>query len=356
MVAAAAKLKKFLLILLKVSVSLGIVAYLVWDAAGTRNEEGENVFEQLLGQPKNWGLLGAAWILCASGVTLTLIRWWYLVRALELPLGFKDALRIGFLGYLFNLAPMGIVGGDLLKAVMLARANERRLRVRAVASVVVDRMIGLYVLFVVATAAILLTGVWKLPNPDVRIICRVTFLLTAVGAVGIAVLLTPGFTDGRGTRALSRLPKIGKPIDHLIDAVRMYRRKPHVLIIASLMSVGVHSLFTVGIFLIACGLFGSENVLSLATHFVVSPLSASTGAVPLPMGPFEFVLEFLYTHVPEQGVEIAKGQGLIVALSYRLIGLLIAAVGIGYYFGSRREVAEVMHEAEREQEAGETDA
>ena len=55
-----------------------------------------------------------------GAVVVTLIRWCYLVRALGLTLSMRDALRIGFLGYLFNLAPMEI-GGGVVKAVMLGR-------------------------------------------------------------------------------------------------------------------------------------------------------------------------------------------------------------------------------------------
>ena len=52
------------------------------------------------------------------------------------------------------------------------------------------------------------------------------------------------------------------------------------------------------------------------------------------------------------GPPIAAGQGLVVALVYRLITLLIAALGVFYYLGNRREMAEVIHEAEHEEVAG----
>jgi glycosyltransferase 2 family protein len=132
-------------------------------------------------------------------------------------------------------------------------------------------------------------------------------------------------------------------------AVRMYRSKPGVLFLSCVMSVAVHCSFAVGCYLIACGLPG--NHLSLADHFVVMPLSAATQVIPLPLGPFEAVLDCLYSHVPVAGEPIMKGQGLLVALVYRLITLLIAALGAFYYLGNRGEVAQVMHEAERE-EAG----
>jgi len=106
-------------------------------------------------------------------VLLTFVRWWYLVRALDVPCRFADAIRISFWGYLFNLAPLGIVGGDVVKAVMLDHEHPRH-RAKAVASVLVDRVIGLYVLFVVASVAILLTGFWRMDVPDIFKICMVT--------------------------------------------------------------------------------------------------------------------------------------------------------------------------------------
>ena len=44
------------------------------------------------------------------------------------------------------------------------------------------------------------------------------------------------------------------------------------------------------------------------------------------------------------------GQGLVIALGYRIITVLIATVGICYYLAGRREVAQVLHEAEQEAE------
>jgi hypothetical protein len=60
-------------------------------------------------------------------------------------------------------------------------------------------------------------------------------------------------------------------------------------------------------------------------------------------------VEFLYAKVSAAvGPSIAAGQGLVVILAYRLITVLIAALGVRYYVGNRREMAEVMHEAETE--------
>ena len=107
-------------------------------------------------------MLAAAWACCTAAVLLTFVRWWYLVIAPgRSPAASRDAIRISFWGYLFNLAPLGIVGGDVVKAVMLGHEHPQH-RAKAVASVLFDRVVGLYMLFVVASAAILLTGFWRI--------------------------------------------------------------------------------------------------------------------------------------------------------------------------------------------------
>jgi len=338
-------MKKILFTLLKLSISVGIIAYLIWKATRTRGPNNVDVFTNLVDEPKDWWMLFWAWAFSAAAVVLTFVRWWYLVRALDIPCRFADAIRIGFWGYLFNLAPLGIVGGDLVKAVMLAHEH-RQYRAKAVASVLFDRVIGLYILFIVASAAILITGFWRIPVPEIHMICYATFIITIGGAAGIALMYVPGVLNGPLSRALGRLPRVGRLITSLIDAVGLYRYKPLTLIVSSLMCVGVQCLFAASIYLIARGLPG--DVLSLGTHFVIWPLSSAVGVLPLPFGPTECVLDILYTYVPQAGATIPAGQGLVVALCYRLITVLVAALGIGYYIGNRREVSQAIHEDQQD--------
>ncbi len=346
-------MKKILIMLLKVSLSAAIMGYLIYDAVwGKKNG---NVFTNLVDQPKQWDALAGAFACCTTAVLITFVRWWYLVRALDVPCRLSDAIRIGLWGFLFNLAPLGIVGGDLVKTVMLSHAQPK-CRAKALASVLVDRIIGLYVLFIVASVAILLTGFWHIETTpiletryftlDIYEICLLMFGVTIASTIGLFIIMGPDMTNGRVTQMIGRIPRIGPPLESLVLAVRMFNSKPIVLTISSIMSVGVHCLFAVGCYLIACGLPG--NHLTLSDHFVVMPLSAAMQVIPLPIGPTEAVLEYLYTHVPVAGVPIAAGQGLIVALVYRLITVLIAVLGVLFYFGSRREMAQAIHEAEEE--------
>lgn len=200
-----------------------------------------------------------------------------------------------------------------------------------------------------ASVAILLSGFGQAPVEEIRFICNATFAIAIVGTVGMGITLGPDLSTGRAGRLLDRIPRIGRPLKNLIYAVRMYNRKPMVLFLTSLMTAGVHVLFAIGCYFIACGLPG--NHLSLADHLVVMPLSSAMGVIPLSVGPMEAAVDFFYKYVPVSGPPIPDGQGFVVALVYRLITLLIAALGSFYYFRNRREMADVIHEAEQEEPA-----
>ncbi len=337
-------MKKLLITLLKLGISVAIIGYLV-------QQTNRKVFVDLVNQPKRWDLLAAGWACCFGAVLITFIRWWYLVRALDVPLRFRDSIRIGYWGYLFNFLPLGIVGGDVLKTVMLDHQYPRN-RAKALASVLVDRVFGLYVLFIVASVAILASQFWNSNLPHIYMICMATLGLTLVGTIGLGVVLGPEAPVRGAIRTVGRIPRLGPPLESVINAVRMYNRKPRVLAIVSLMTVPVHCLNAIGFYLIACGLFDYNlRNLSFWAHFVVVPLSTAMQVIPLPVGPTEFFLNYLYPTVARNGVVITKGQGLVVGLAYRLICLLIAASGVFYYFGNRREMAGVIHEAEAEEAA-----
>jgi glycosyltransferase 2 family protein len=337
--------KKYLFILIKVSLSVAILGYLIHGAMK------ESIFKEFVEQPKNYWSLLAALGFCSFAVLLTMIRWHLLVRALEIPVRLTGSLRIAMLGYLFNLAPAGIVGGDVLKAVLLCRSKETPggSTAKAFASVVLDRVLGLYMLFVVASITILAADIWQIDNPVIWKICLATWSIAIVGGVIGILLMIPAMTEGSLTNWLEKHPKLGHPFSRLMEAVRLYRGRPKVLIVASLMTVCVHLCFAVGVYFVSRGLFASTTH-SLPTHLVVSPLSMAAGAIPLPVGPFETLLGIFYNLIPLGTLVVPKGQGLVVAFGYRLITIVIAAIGAVVYLSARQEIGQAIHELQPDEQ------
>lgn len=318
--------KRYLIAFLKFAVPVGIVAWLL---ATVRPDQ----YEQFLERPKNWPLLLAALVIVFTAVAVTFVRWYLLVRALQLRFRLTDAFRLGFLGYLFNFVVVGSIGGDLFKAVFIAREQPGR-RAEAVATVMLDRIVGVYALVLLTSAAILGGGIPR-PTVEVKTICHLTLACAALGAVAIAVAMLPGFASGPVARFLTRLPKIGRILDRLISALRIYRTRWVTVGITVLMSIGSHALFALAFYFIAQAMFA--HVPTLREHLILVPLGMVAGSLPLApggFGAFEFAIRELYEIIPaDPAVDVA---GVLVALVYRLLTILVAAIGVVIYWCSLR--------------------
>ena len=336
-------IKKTLLFLIKTSVILSIFIFLFYQASSN------DVFAKFWNRPKNWGLLALAFLANFVALSITIIRWQFLLKAVGVPLKLKEAFRIGFLSFLFNLAPVGIVTGDGIRFYMLFHQFPED-RAKSFAAIVMDRAIGLYIMFLIAVIAIFATGFYAYTGEpgDVAIITAIVrgmlFLLIISTIVAILVLL-PDLTRGTGARLLDqccgRVPKL-KPV---ILAVQGYRNHIGSLFTAGAMTFAVHGLFSLGIWLIALGFFGYAP--SATEHLVLHPVANVTQMIPLAAGPYEMVLDTLYPFFPIAGHETyLAGYGLLIALGYRLISVLLGGIGALFYLVSRSELREAMPHSE----------
>ena len=318
------------------------VVIIAWLVANIDREQVGKLWQQQI----DWLTLSVGFALVMTAVCASFVRWYLLVRALDLPFTLANAFRLSFVAYLLNFVGVGSVGGDLFKAFFIAREQPGR-RAEAVATVVIDRMIGLVALLLVASTAILISGVAD-AAPVVQAICNLTLLATVIALATVALILIPRFSHGRLVRSLTSIPKVGPIVGRLLIAVGIYRRKLGVLAVALVLSLCIHILMAVSLYLVAVSIFDQHP--TLAEHFIIVPLACVAGALPLTpagLGTFEAAMSELYRLLPAE----SGGDGFIVALGYRLITIVIAVIGVVYYWASRTEMSELIEKAEREETA-----
>ena len=336
--------KKYLSTAIKLALSGGLIGFLVYGAANDKE------FGQLVAGPKNWPLLIAAVPLCWLAVTITIIRWNLLLRALGLSFTMGQTLRAGFLGYLANLLPFGLVAGDSLKAVMLIHDNPRR-KTEAVASVLVDRVVGLFALLLLAAIAS-----WFLPtehlarlaDDDRLAIQRLSWVVRAaalISSFGLGVMLIPAITRSRLWDLLEHMPLVGPILHKLVGAMRVYRQRIDLLLVAIGVSLMVHLLYVGAIALMTQAIgIAPEHRPSVSSIFVIVPPSMIAGA--LPIGFYEVAITLLFRAASPAGAP--ANMGLLVALGYRIIQICIAMTGVAYWLAGRSQVEELVHEAEEQ--------
>lgn len=315
----------------------GAILFFLWRQA-------DEPLAQLADRQKHWGLLASAYLAGLAGTIVSFLRWRLLVQMLGLRFSLQDSLRLGFLGYLFNFVSLGAVGGDLFKAVVVAREHPGR-RAQAVATVIVDRIVGLYALMLLAAVALAVNGTLGHADAIVRTASQFVVAGAAVATAVLGLAMLPAFTGPTMSAYVERLPRVGRHAAKLLGAVALYRRNLPGLAVALGMSFCVHLLLTLCVYLAGRGMF--ERGPTWGSHLAACPLAFLTGVLPLPvsgLGAFETVLELLY-RVFGQEAGVVAGEGLLVAFAYRAITIGIAVVGGGYYLASRKEVASVLNEA-----------
>jgi len=319
----------YLSIFLQVLLIAGIFGFLFWNAAATTDAEGKNVFTVLIEQPKRWHFLAAAFCAQLFAVAITFIRWRWLLLTLGLQCSRRDVFRIGFFGLTLNLAPFGIVGGDAVKAVLIIHKNPDR-KSQAVASVIIDRFIGLLVMFVSGSLLILYTGFYARPEVIAQTFTHLVFAFTAAGLLGSGIVFLPFFAKGYCERLIEKIPLCGTLGSKLVQALLLYRNHKRCLLKCCLITIFVHLSFGASLFCVATALFPS--VPGVVKHVMLHCVTNLTAMIPLAAGPYELVLEQLY---PLEGMNV--GMGLIVSLMFRLTTIFVAVVGMFYYLLSRRK-------------------
>ncbi len=327
--------KQTLINLLKILLAISILSYLV---VRLQSQSG---FSRLVYEPKQWEMLLAAAGLVTLAFTMSFVRWYLLVCALGLNFHLRDAFRLGSLGYLLNFISPGSVGGDLFKAVFLAREQPQQ-RTNAVASIVMDRVVGLYAMLLVASIGIFVAGGHVFESIALRTIANVIRTSTLAGTIGVILLMVPGTTGSRVQQFVSKIPVVGDLLTRLVQAAAAYRHHRLYLFAAIAIGLLTHCLLITAFWAIGQGL--PVHATTFQENLLLVPTSLFAGAVPATpsgLGTMEAVVELLY-----QATGAPVGDGTMVALAYRVATILMAGVGAIYYFSARKKVDNLLHEAD----------
>lgn len=298
-------------------------------------------FSRLVSDPKHWPSLAAALVLVLVAFSLSFVRWYLLVRGLHLEFHLRDAFRLGTLGFMFNQVSPGSVGGDLLKAVFIAKEQHGQ-KTEAVATVVIDRAVGLYAMLIVGSLGLALLSQQVSEQALVQKLQIVVWSALAVGTLGFAWVMSPLATGKRVRSFADRLPLVGHTVTRLIDAAAIYHSHRGFVFGSLGLAVVTHCLLVVAFWFIGGGL--PVYKLTLFQNASIVPPSLVAGALPLTpggLGTMEAAIEFFYVTLGAR-----NGDGTIVAVAYRAMTYVFAAVGACYYLSTRKKIDTLLHEAE----------
>jgi uncharacterized protein (TIRG00374 family) len=326
--------------LLKIAVPVALLVWLIFQA----HKSDPNTLQRFIEQPKNWPLLTAALLACFMGVIFSFVRWHMLVNCLGIPFRLPDAFRLGFIGYLLTFVSFGSVGGDLFKAFFIAKEQPER-RTEAIASIFVDRVVGLYTLLLFTSVSVALI-IRNRQNDELQVLATACWGLASVATIGVAVIMSKKFSLRWLAFYLRRYHWVYAVILRLDFALGMYRSCWKTVVAAIGISVVSHMLFATTIFLAARSVLSAECP-SWAQHLVMWPVAGAASALPIApggLGTFEAILSYLYKTTAIPTVQL--GDGLIIALLFRAMSFSVASMGVVMYWTRRRQIQTAIHEAD----------
>ncbi len=216
-------------------------------------------------------------------VFLGSLRWYLLLRGVGLHMPLRRIINLQLIGFFFNTAMPGAVGGDIVKAVYVIREQHAKSKTPAMLTVLLDRIIGLTGLFVLAGVSLAFNTAFLGTHTALRPLAA----FIAVGILGLALgvgLVFFPFAEGRDPiRKLlgSKIPGF-RILSSIYDALRTYRKRPGLILGTVVISVVIQ----IGALLYALEL--TQRLTGQSPDFgvfaLIFPIGVMATALPLAPG------------------------------------------------------------------------
>jgi len=296
--------------LLKIVVSLGLLMVLV-----TQVDVGQSI--QYVAA-MNWVPFLLAQALYLGGVLVRAYRWGSLVWGLGLRVTWGRLVSLYFVGSFFSLVLPTGVGGDVVR--MFELSQDSRETAAAISSVLLDRFLGLFVLFALALLALAIGG-YELVSSQVRIAIAAAFVVCVIGA---ALLLQRTWIETWGRRlGVNRLLGRVRILRELYESIHLYGSAALLRATAASLVFNLMLILTNYLLGLAVGID-----LSVWYYFLFVPIISALLMVPsiggLGVREAGYVVLFGQAGVPAQ-------QGLALALAFDITLLLAGLIGAVLY-------------------------
>jgi glycosyltransferase 2 family protein len=280
-------------------------------------------------------VLGVAIFQCS--LIITYLRWYLLVRVIEPKFTLRSTLVLGFIGYVFNLVIPGAVGGDFIKAAYLVRMHIKK--TQAIASMLIDRILGLLGLFVLAAVAGAVT--WNVATADVQKLIVAAWTALGLGFLVLVLIFTQALTRVFPGLAGSGSSRLGGILTELNAMSTTYRRRLDIVFAGLFLSVAGHALNVYAFYLMGKMLFPTSMPTSLGQHFLMVPLSLFTMVVPVPFG----ALGVSEEAANQIGKLVGHPGGDLAMLAFRVLMYSCGLISACVYLANLREVQSLTAEA-----------
>lgn len=260
-----------------------------------------------------------------AGYALNAMRWFLLLRTMGIEIKLTSCLKIFAMGNFANTFFLGGTGGDLVRAVYIAR-HVHRDRSGGVISVAADRALGLLAAITVAVILGLRTH-HMMDSPVTGTFFHTllaTLVISSAGAALTMVLINPSrllaVSNCIGTRTI-----VQRSLLRVLEAIVQMRAHPLLLILSGIISLFIMLTIAAAIILLSRGYeAGGLQPIDFANAAVLSLLANAIPITPGGVGVAEGVFAFLCYAWESTPTTLAYGT---IFFGYRMMLTIISLLG-----------------------------
>jgi glycosyltransferase 2 family protein len=231
-------------------------------------------------------LLSTPWLLAANFAVFGLLtlsnglRYQALLRLADVRAGLRRTVQLQLVAVFFNVVIPGNVGGDVIKALYVARDAAPSKRTTILLLVFVERLLGLGGLLLMATLVTVIRGPTLFADPQMRPLAMTVALLGTGAVIGpVAFVLVMRRAGSRIEGWVGGTTRLGRLLGQLAAALRLVAAGPRHLLAAVGFSMCSHAL-AMGMFTLFARFVGNLDV-SYAVVASLYPLGILTMVLPI---------------------------------------------------------------------------
>ncbi len=271
---------------------------------------------------------------------LCIYRWKLLLDVQGVKLTFFTLIRLSMIGIFFNLVVPGAVSGDLFKMYYISSHSSGK-TTEAVLTIMLDRIIGLFGLFLVTSIAIFFSFDFLLnTSPEIR---YSVYLIGSGSIAGVIGFILIYYRESlRSVPVLNRITillkgilpeKVNEIVLKLVAALDLYRHNLRVIFYALLLSATVHLSLSFCVYSVGKGFH--ENVVGLKHYCLSTQIANAITAIPITPSGFgsrDFVLSYFLV----EGGALKEKAGIIPPF-FSIVIAVWSLVGGAFFIFHKRQ-------------------
>ncbi len=257
--------------------------------------------------------------LSIAGIMLSAWKWQILLRMHGVNYRYMQLMKWYFTGAFISVFLPTSIGGDAYR--IYRTYKNPKSRMSSVLAVTVERVTGLLALLFMGYVAAIVSY-FESGNP-------LSYWAAITGSVGIPVGVVLLFIAIKLDllNKLAQWPRSPKFLASLITHAKEYLQQPRDAVYVMLLSFAFHLVRISGML---CLLYLFDAQVSVFSVFVVAALTTVIGMVPLSIGGFG-VIEGSFTYLMSL-YGLPTDIGLSTILIFRIAGILVALLGVVFYW------------------------